>query len=245
MAVIKDIEDICDSIGVHNISYLENSSEESKVVSDSNSVSWDKCDILSSLMKVDNTCVDIVVEDKGKKKKEKRDAKEINKVETISNVSNDTQLLSEVVKDKYRRFGHLNAKINPLNNDPEKDLDIGDNESCSSLRKEMRDIYCSSIGAEFMHLESDDERNWISSYMENTTWRDNISTEDRKFILRHIIESEKFEQFLHKKFVGAKRFSGEGLESVVVCLEKIKEICANDSVEELLLAWRIEVGLIF
>ena len=89
----------------------------------------------------------------------------------------------------------------------------------SELVNSLKEIYCKNIGFEFMHVSSHEERDWLEDKIESR--RNEISVEEKKVILQHLAESEGFEQFLHIKYPGYKRFSIEGGESSIVAIEKI------------------------
>ena len=183
---------------------------------------WGSTDRLTELMNDLDEYAEVFVASKQRGKDRKKP--------TIK--SEETELSDLSVYDSYRRYGHLNADLDPLGlmkrGDEGNLLQSVSGSQIDSLRK----VYCGSIGAEFMHLESKEEREWIATKMESKDYGEMITADEKRNILKDIVESEQFEQFLHTRFVGAKRFSGEGLESVVVCLEKILEKCAGNNCEE-------------
>jgi 2-oxoglutarate dehydrogenase E1 component len=99
----------------------------------------------------------------------------------------------------------------------------------------LRKTYASKIAVEFMHVPSLERRNWIADHMEAARGVPIISNDEKKTILEDITKVEVFEQFLHVKYPGAKRFSAEGGESVIAALEKIIEHAANLNVTEVVL----------
>ncbi len=99
----------------------------------------------------------------------------------------------------------------------------------------IKQTYASKIAVEFMHIPSLEQRNWISRKMEEVRGRPVLSDNDKKTILSDIIQVERFEQFLHVKYPGAKRFSAEGGESVFAAMEKIIETAANLGVKEVVI----------
>ena len=102
--------------------------------------------------------------------------------------------------------------------------------------RELLDIlnrtYASKIGAEFMHIPQLERREWISHKMEEARGVPTLSAEEKKTILEDMMKVERFEQFLHVKYPGAKRFSAEGGESVIAAMEKIIERAADLGVKE-------------
>ncbi|UWI83241.1 2-oxoglutarate dehydrogenase E1 component [Wolbachia endosymbiont of Howardula sp.] len=140
----------------------------------------------------------------------------------ISEVHNTLHDTSSHVADLFRSYGHFFADLNPLktNNQQEINFEKYSNLLISQVNTTMyRNIYCTNIGFEFMYITSYAERIWLQRKIEH---QNNIlNAQDQKEILKHIIESELFEQFLHIKFPGYKRFSLEGGESTIVAIEKI------------------------
>jgi 2-oxoglutarate dehydrogenase E1 component len=137
---------------------------------------------------------------------------------------------SELIKNAYRNFGHFLAKLDPLGLEklPSKIEALGfELPEDSHLDK----IYCSSIGAEFAHITDHDERNLLFEQFETSFQAQNITPEEQKRTLENLVRAEGFEQFLHTKFPGAKRFSVEGGEGLIVALNRIVENFANQGAE--------------
>ncbi len=157
----------------------------------------------------------------------------------------------------YRRRGHLYADINPLTEPPTardqvalsmfglSDSDLGRTFSTGDLpapkTATLRDIvalleetYCRSIGVEF--LSSDDpEMRWLQAKMESSKNRIDLGRERQLQVLTCLTEAEAMEQFLHKNFVGAKRFSLEGAESMIPLLDLLIDEAGKHGVEEIVL----------
>lgn len=152
----------------------------------------------------------------------------------------------------YRVRGHLLASINPLGNDsyyyPELDpayygLTIWDldrefpastswEQSSYPLREiieRIRETYCGSIGIEYMHMQDPQKKDWIKKRFENRQNAIEFTKDVQLEILHKLTDAEVFENFLHRKFVGHKRFSLEGSESVIVLLDKIFDDAADNS----------------
>ena len=88
-------------------------------------------------------------------------------------------------------------------------------------------IYTGKVSFEYDHVNSNEEREWLLNRIESEELNLNLNAEERKQLLHRLIEVEGFEQFLQKTFVGQKRFSIEGLESMVPVLDRIVK-SAND-----------------
>ena len=97
-------------------------------------------------------------------------------------------------------------------------------------RKKLRDIvamvrktYCDTIGVEYMYLSSMEEKRWLRERFEGTLSTPKASAEDKRFLLERLTASETLERYLHTRYVGQKRFSGEGGESLVPLLDIVIE----------------------
>ncbi len=158
---------------------------------------------------------------------------EVNKAETCG--AQHVTKVDDSVANFFRSYGHFFADLNPLSPNVNKEVDYQkySNLYPASDAGIYRDIYCKNIGFEFMHISSYEERMWLQEKIENQTYT--LSSQDKKEILRHLIESEMFEQFLHMKFPGYKRFSIEGGESAIVAIEKIISDSTVFGIEEIVL----------
>jgi len=159
----------------------------------------------------------------------------------------------------YRRFGHLKARIDPLNlrNLAVVDLEpeaFGFTEShmdklfaSESLRltapltlrecvQWLENVYCGPIGFEFMHIADLTQKRWLEERIERIEDRSKLDRADQVRILSRLIDAQCFEQFIRKKFLGAKSFSLEGAESLIPLLEFAIERAADQGVEEIVLA---------
>jgi 2-oxoglutarate dehydrogenase E1 component len=147
----------------------------------------------------------------------------------------------------YRVNGHLLAKIDPLNMGSNRvaELDIEDfgltiwdldrvfitgglhGEKTATLRRMLeilRRAYCGTAGIEYRHIESDEQKAWIRQRVrEQFVDVVPLSVDVKKALLQKLIEAEQFEQFLHKKYLGQKRFSLEGCETVIPMLDQLLE----------------------
>ena len=83
----------------------------------------------------------------------------------------------------------------------------------------LRAIYCGPIGVEFMHIQNETVREWVRDRMEARIASPQPDAASQKRLLRCLMETETFEQFVHTKFIGQKRFSLQGGESLMVILE--------------------------
>ena len=157
----------------------------------------------------------------------------------------------------YRRYGHLLVPINPIASEPRlapelelSKLEFSQEEMetpfptlgfCPSQTAPLKEIlaaiqavYCSRIGFEFMDLGNTPLEDWIQKTIEPRLEIE-LSLEEKKEILESLIQSEAFESFLHTKYPGQKRFSLEGLETLIPVLVEMLEEGAKLGVEEFFL----------
>ena len=158
----------------------------------------------------------------------------------------------------YRTLGHTIARLDPLTPEPPQnpllslkaigftDSDLERTVSSKYFRDgkpmllremlaELRSIYSDTIGAEFMHIQDPRVRNWIRERIEN---RGNGARKDaalHRAVLRQLYEAETFEHFLHTRYVGQKRFSLEGAESLLVILDTVLQRCEPCGVKEIVM----------
>ena len=160
----------------------------------------------------------------------------------------------------YRTLGHTQAHINPLQDSGpvnprlelkafgfnSEDLDReaatqffreGQTIKLSDLENSLKRTYSGKIGFEFMHIHNTQVRDWIRRRIEDKVYAPQISDDDSKKALRWLMESELFESFLGKKFLGEKRFSLEGSEGLLILLNRILEGCPSSGIKE------IEMGM--
>jgi len=161
--------------------------------------------------------------------------------------------------DAYRERGHYLADIDPLGMEklPTKDslgLKLEDAGLSSSdvvslkneyfgieqaSAKELEELldyaYCGSVGVEFSHVADIKERKWLYEQMEYHASHRAPNPATQKALLQDLVEVEGFEQYLHIKFPGAKRFSVEGCDTSIVSLKKAIEYAADHNVEDVVL----------
>ena len=172
-------------------------------------------------------------------------------------VSDKLQREFNVVKliDAYRTRGHLFTRTNPVRErrayEPTlaienfglsvSDLDtvfdaakvVGLQPSTlKEIVKHLDNVYCQSIGVEYMYIRKPDVIEWIQNRLNINDNLPNFSTEQKKHILGKLNEAVSFENFLHTKYVGQKRFSLEGGESIIPALDALIETAAEKGVEQ-------------
>src|SRR3954467_12361010 len=165
----------------------------------------------------------------------------------------------------YRTLGHTIARIDPLAEQrpsnplltlrelgfSEKDLDLvvgskfffdGRKMTLREMIALLENIYADTIGSEFQHIQNPRVRNWVRHRLESRPAKHQASREREIAILRTLLEAETFETFLHTRYVGQKRFSLQGAESLMVILDGILKRCPPQGVGETCMGMRIAAG---
>ncbi|VFR66769.1 2-oxoglutarate dehydrogenase E1 component [plant metagenome] len=101
------------------------------------------------------------------------------------------------------------------------------------ILKSLRDTYCRSIGAEFMHVSDPAVKRWLQERLETTLSAPAVTPEQKRHILQQLTESEGLERFLHTKYVGQKRFSLEGGESFIAAMDELINHASENGVQEI------------
>ncbi|MER3547186.1 MAG: 2-oxoglutarate dehydrogenase E1 component, partial [Rhodanobacteraceae bacterium] len=160
----------------------------------------------------------------------------------------------------YRSRGHLAADLDPLAIAPkmpapdlelafhglaDSDLDTvfdcgtfagGDQRmTLRELRNRLQATYANTIGAEFMHISDVEQRRWIYTRLEQASGDPGLSANERKRVLAKLTAADGLERYLHTKYVGQKRFSLEGGDSLIPLLDDLVRRAAGDGVRELVI----------
>ncbi|HET7863406.1 MAG TPA: 2-oxoglutarate dehydrogenase E1 component [Burkholderiaceae bacterium] len=99
----------------------------------------------------------------------------------------------------------------------------------------LRDTYCSSIGAEFMHISEPAEKRWWQERLEKIRGKPSFTAEEKTRILDRLTAGEGLERFLHTKYVGQKRFSLEGGESFIASMNELIQRAGEKGVQEIVI----------
>ncbi len=157
----------------------------------------------------------------------------------------------------YRVRGHRIANLDPLGQRIESfsELELGhyglqesdrdlvfaarslghDKLTLREIEGLLRTTYCSSIGVQYMHIDDPEPKHWLQEKMEKSRNRIDLPRERQVRILTRLTDAEIFEEFLAKKFVGAKRFGLEGAESLIPLLDLAFEQAASHGVNDIVL----------
>jgi 2-oxoglutarate dehydrogenase E1 component len=158
----------------------------------------------------------------------------------------------------YRARGHRSAATDPLGASPTDfpeldpahygfghddltrtflagDLPGGPLQDLGQILRRLRATYCRSVGVEFTHIQDPGRKSWLQRRMEESENRSVFPPEERLRILEKLAAAELFERFLHTRFMGQKRFSLEGAESLIPLLDALVEECALHGAREVVL----------
>ncbi|HXW98001.1 MAG TPA: multifunctional oxoglutarate decarboxylase/oxoglutarate dehydrogenase thiamine pyrophosphate-binding subunit/dihydrolipoyllysine-residue succinyltransferase subunit, partial [Gemmatimonadales bacterium] len=158
----------------------------------------------------------------------------------------------------HRTHGHLAAHLDPLGSEP-----IGDpaldpaplgltpevmatiptavlristsGQTLADALPRLHEAYCGTMAYEQEHISNHGERVWLRQMIETGHHRQPLSTEEQKWLYQRLIDVEAFERFLHKAYLGQKRFSIEGVDMLVPMLDLIMELAAQQGAREVVL----------
>ncbi len=145
----------------------------------------------------------------------------------MMNVDSEKQ---ERVLDAFRRWGYLQANLDPLGHfapqaHPELDISGG---AADAARR----VYSGSIGVEFMHIADPERREWLQERMES----EQEEKLDRSRILDQLVRADVFEQTIHSRYIGTKRYSLEGNTALIPLLDEILNSASGYGAEQAVLA---------
>ena len=159
----------------------------------------------------------------------------------------------------YRRYGHLNAKIDPLNAPIEPDVrlqlkhhglteaDLNINfdarklfpnngmKTLAVILSTLQQFYCGSVGIEYTRLINEDEREWLRDYIENKIPAMQFSLDEKKRILEKLTQAEGIEKYLDTKYPGQKRFSSEGADALIPMMDLLTSDARQKNVREMVI----------
>ena len=158
----------------------------------------------------------------------------------------------------YRFNGHRKARINPLRDAPPEvpeltlayhhlaEEDLGREFNTGSLvapaRLTLQEIierlekaYCDTIGSQYMYISQNDEKRWLQQQIEDVPARRRFSAEERREILEKLVAAETLEHYLSNKYVGQKRFSLEGADSLIPMLHELIQHAGEHGANEIVI----------
>ena len=139
-----------------------------------------------------------------------------------------TKDAQERVWDAFRRWGYLQADLDPLGD--MAPVAMPELEVSGAEAEAARRVYCGTIGAEFMHIPEREKREWIQARMEAEA-----PQVDRARILERLVRAEIFEQVLQTRYLGTKRFSLEGEAALIPLLDAMLDAASEQGAEQAVL----------
>jgi 2-oxoglutarate decarboxylase len=167
----------------------------------------------------------------------------------------DEQMLQAVqaastLVHRFRSHGHLAAHLDPLGSEPEGEPQLDPEatgltphvmaqiparilrmyvpgETLAEALPHLRQTYCGTIAYEIEHISSHRQRVWLREQIESGTYRQPLGAEERKALLKRLIEVDALERFLHKAYLGQHQFSIEGLDMTVPMLDDLIQLAAS------------------
>ncbi len=110
-----------------------------------------------------------------------------------------------------------------------------ENMTLREIVQALRETYCGSVGAEYMHITEPTEKRWWQERLESIRSKPSFSVEEKKHILDRLTAAEGLERFLHTKYVGQKRFSLEGGESFIASMDELVQRAGAKGVQEIVI----------
>jgi 2-oxoglutarate dehydrogenase E1 component len=189
-----------------------------------------------------------------------RNGKSVVAAEREGSISEFDQLQNRIdgLVYNYRVLGHTQAQVDPLaQGRPENraltlaslgledippDTVVSSRYFLNSRQMTLREmidtlqaVYCGPIGVEFMHIQTETVREWVRERIEARVALPQPDAASQKRLLRILMEAETFEQFVHTKFIGQKRFSLQGSESLMIILETFLADCPERGIQEIVM----------
>lgn len=188
-------------------------------------------------------------------------AKQIGKTVQVQSPESDAKQVKVLqLINAFRFRGHQNANLDPLGlwqrekvaeldlahhqltqDDLNKSFNVGsfafgkETMKLGELYEALKQTYCGSIGAEYMHLTDTDEKRWIQQRLESAVGKGNFSAEEQKRFLNELTAADGLERYIGAKFPGAKRFSLEGGDALVPMLKEIIRHAGKNGAREVVM----------
>ncbi len=189
--------------------------------------------------------------------KDRRHAPAVTRPLSLEAQNKQIQVLQLI--NAYRFRGHQQARFDPLQLDPQEhvpeldpafhnftdeDMALAFNTgslmgprqaTLEEILSILRHTYCGHIGIEYMHISNTEEKRWIQQRTETILSQPSFDDETKKRFLERVIAAHEFEKFLHTRYVGQKRFSLEGAESLIPLLDEVIQRAGQHKVTEIVL----------
>jgi 2-oxoglutarate dehydrogenase E1 component len=158
----------------------------------------------------------------------------------------------------HRTHGHLGARLDPLGTEPEGDPALHPEPlgltpeimaripakilrmhvpgaTLADALPHLRETYCGTIAYEIEHIASHRQRTWLREKIESGAFRQPLSPDEQKALLKRLVEVDALERFMHKAYLGQKQFSIEGLDMTVPMLDEAIQLAAHHGGREVVL----------
>ncbi len=156
---------------------------------------------------------------------------------------------------RVRSHGHLAARLDPLGSEPEGDPGLDPEAlgltpelqaripaglfemyvpgaTLADALPHLRETYCGTIAYEIEHIASHRQRVWLREQIESGTFRHDLTNDERRWLLKRLVEVDALERFMHKAYLGQHQFSIEGLDITVPMLDELIQLCAAHGGQE-------------
>jgi multifunctional 2-oxoglutarate metabolism enzyme len=156
---------------------------------------------------------------------------------------------------RFRSHGHLAARLDPLGSEPEGEPQLDPDaqgltpqvmaqiparilrmyvpgETLAEALPALRQTYCGTIAYEIEHISSHKQRMWLREQIESGAFRQLLGAEERKALLKRLVEVDALERFMHKAYLGQHQFSIEGLDMTVPMLDELIQLAAANGGHE-------------
>ena len=159
---------------------------------------------------------------------------------------------------RFRSHGHLAARLDPLGSEPEGDPGLDPEAlgltpeiqakipaklfrmyvpgaTLADALPHLRETYCGTIAYEIEHIASHRQRVWLREHIESGAFRQPLTVEERKWLLRRLVKVDALERFMHKAYLGQHQFSIEGLDMTVPMLDELIQLSAAHGAGEVVI----------
>src|SRR5699024_2634725 len=133
-------------------------------------------------------------------------------------------------------YGLTESDLDQLYSSTNTYFDSRDTMTLRDMLQALRATYCQTIGYEYMHISNPEAKRWIQERIEPVQGKFEFTAEEKRNILQQLTEAEGLERFLHTKYVGQKRFSLEGGDSFIACMDEAVNHSGAKGVQRMVVA---------
>ncbi|HEX3434491.1 MAG TPA: multifunctional oxoglutarate decarboxylase/oxoglutarate dehydrogenase thiamine pyrophosphate-binding subunit/dihydrolipoyllysine-residue succinyltransferase subunit, partial [Solirubrobacteraceae bacterium] len=159
---------------------------------------------------------------------------------------------------RFRSHGHLAARLDPLDSEPEGDPGLDPEPlgltpelqaripakvlnmyvpgaTMADALPHLRETYCGTIAYEIEHIASHRQRVWLREHIESGAFRDSLTNDENRWLLRRLVKVDALERFMHKAYLGQHQFSIEGLDMTVPMVDELIKLSAAHGGKEVVI----------